>query len=211
MGPSAVHRSRSGHRSWVGRADGRLRFRQQGTSLNLSAAIVDRVCPSITTIYDANEMVASPVPSFTIDSIDVGPADLMAQLPVEAELRGVIPGPDRPDYFKAVLTRPLYYRTTLDELRGQKIDPAAADPQMIRIHPGGGVDLQVFGIVIASRMGGQQLHAGMTDFQVALAFVVDNTLMRDSMMDFSKAIYVAVAAITDCPASTIEPEATAGR
>ena len=55
----------------------------------------------------------------------------------------------------------------------------------------------MFGIVIASRIVGQQLHAGMADFPVALALVVDNTLMRDSVMDFSKAVYVAVAAITD--------------
>ena len=112
-------------------------------------------------------MLASAVPSFTIDRLDVGPADLMAQLPAEAELRGVIPGPDRPDYVKAVLSRPLYYRTTVAELRRQNIDPAAADPAMIRIHPEGAVDLQVFGIVVASRIVGQQLHAGMADFPVA--------------------------------------------
>ncbi|MBN7793282.1 hypothetical protein LC082_01660 [Microbacterium esteraromaticum] len=52
-----------------------------------------------------------------ITGIDTGPADLPAQLPAEARLLRQAPGPDRPDYFFAVLDEAIAYRTTLTALK----------------------------------------------------------------------------------------------
>jgi hypothetical protein len=140
-------------------------------------------------------------PQFTIDGIDLGPDDLAAQLPRAAELVRTIPGPDRPDYVLAVMKdRPLTYDTTLTALRAAGVDPATADPQLIQYHPDGEqVRLHVYGIVIAARIVGEQLHAQMSRMPVVLAFVVDNTLMRDETLAFSKCVYVAVAFVSATP------------
>ena len=147
-------------------------------------------------------------PQFTIDGIDLGPDDLAAQLPRTAELVRTIAGPDRPDYVLAVMKdRPLTYDTTLTALRAAGVDPATADPQLIQYHPDGEqVRLHVYGIVIAARIVGEQLHAQMSRVPVVLAFVVDNTLMRDETLAFSKCVYVAVAYVSAIP----EAEAGAG-
>ncbi|UNK70020.1 hypothetical protein [Microbacterium sp. H1-D42] len=135
-----------------------------------------------------------------IEAIDVGPADLSPQLPAEARLLRQAPGPDRPDYFFAVLDEAIGYRTTLTELREQGIDPDAADPQLIHVGDDGTVDLRVFGIVFAARIAGEMPHVGMKDFPVTLAYVIDNTALRDEVIDFSKLVYAAVAFITDIDA-----------
>lgn len=132
-----------------------------------------------------------------IDRIDVGPADLAPQLPAQARLLRQAPGPDRPDYFFAVLDEAITYRTTLTALTESGVDPDAADPQLIRIDDDGTVDLRIFGIVFAARIAGESPHAGMKEFPVTLAYVIDNTAMRDEVIDFSKLIYAAVAFITD--------------
>lgn len=138
---------------------------------------------------------------FRIDRSDVGPDDLPGQLPVEGALLRQIPGSDRSDYFLGVLDRPLSYRTTLDALREQGVDPAAADPQLIRISEDGTVDLGVLGVVFAARLVGEHPHAGMTDFPVMLAYVIDGSAMRDEAVDFSKLVYAAVVTISDTTAA----------
>ncbi len=136
-------------------------------------------------------------PVFSIDRMDVGPDDLAAQLPVRARLLRVIAGPDRPDYCLAVAEQPIRHRTSLEQLRAAGVDPAKADPQMIRVNDDGSVDLLVFGLVLAARLQGEQLHAGMRDLATGLAYVVDNTLLNDATLDLRKALYVAVVDITD--------------
>ncbi|WP_378146306.1 hypothetical protein ACFJGV_01555 [Cnuibacter sp. UC19_7] len=136
-------------------------------------------------------------PVFSIDRMDVGPEDLPPQLPARARLVRVVAGPDRPDYCLALASEPLRHRTSLEQLGAAGVDPAAADPQMIRVHEDGTVDLLVFGLVLAARVQGEQLHAGMRDLPAGLAYVVDNTLLRDESLDLRKALYVAVVDITD--------------
>jgi len=132
-----------------------------------------------------------------IDRIDVGPGDLPPQLPAEARLLRQIPGPDRPDYFFAVLDEPIAYRTTLTAMQEVGVNPDAADPGLIRVHDDGTVDLRVFGIAFAARNVGESPHVGMKELPVTLAYVVDNTALRDETLDFSKLIYAAVAFISD--------------
>ncbi|MGP6170891.1 hypothetical protein ACTU6U_01240 [Microbacterium sp. A196] len=140
-----------------------------------------------------------------VTGIDTGPDDLSEQLPAEARLLRQIPGPDRPDYFFAVLDEAIRYRTSLTALRELGVNPDAADPQLIRIHEDGTVDLLVFGIVIAARIAGSHPHAGMKDFPVMLAYVVDNTALRDEVLDFTKIVYSAVGFISDIDSETAAP------
>jgi hypothetical protein len=143
----------------------------------------------------------TPRPRFTIDGIDTGPDDLARQLPRTAEMIRPIAGPDRPDYGLAILQdSPLTYDTTLSALRESGVDLASVDPQLIQYHPDGEqVRLHVYGIVIATRNVGDRLHAEMSRLPVMLAYIVDNTLMRDETLAFSKCVYVAVAFVTALP------------
>lgn len=142
---------------------------------------------------------------FRIDGIDVGPDDLAPQLPVECRLMKQLPGPDRPDYFLAALERPLTHRTTVEQLRAQGADLDGADPRTAAVHPDGTVELHVRGVVIAARIAGEQPYAGMERFPVSLAYVIDDSIVEDDALVFSKAAYVAVAFITDIPGEPVTP------
>ena len=130
------------------------------------------------------------MPAFTIDSVDVGPPELAAQLPVRAELRRVIPGPDRPDYCLAVLDTPLVFRPS------GEFDLARTTADFLR-QDDAGPFIYIHAVIVAARTAGEQLHPGMKDFPVALAYVIDNTIGRDELVDFAKLHYAAVAFITD--------------
>jgi hypothetical protein len=146
------------------------------------------------------EVCVTPRPSFTIDGIDIGPDDLAPQLPRTAEMIRPIVGPDRPDYGLAVLKEPLSYDTTLTALRAAGVDPTSADPQLIQYHPDGEqVRLHVYDIVIAPRIVGDRLHGAMSGMPVNLAYIVDNSLMGDETLAFSKCVYVAVAFVSAIP------------
>ncbi|MGB3732497.1 hypothetical protein [Microbacterium sp.] len=137
-----------------------------------------------------------------IDRIDVGPGDLASQLPVEAQLLRQLRVPEHPDYFFAVLEQALIYETSLTALEKLGVDPDAADPRLISIGDDGSVFLRVFGIAFAARNAGELPHVGMKDFPVSLAYVVDNTALKDETLDFRKLIHVAVARLTDIDAET---------
>ena len=139
-----------------------------------------------------------------IDRIDVGPGDLPPQLPAEGRLLRQIAGPDRPDYFFAVLDEAITYRTTLTAMQELGVNPDAADPQLIRIGDDGTVDLRIFAVSFAARNAGEMPHVGMKDFPVSLAYVIDNTAIRDETLDFSKLVYAAVAFISDIDGETAE-------
>ncbi len=136
-------------------------------------------------------------PLVSIDEVEVGPDDLHAQLPVRLELLRVLPGPDRPDYVLARPSRAIRHATTVDFLESQGIDPAGADPRGIRIHPDGGVDLAIMGVVLAARFSGQAIHPGMRHFPIVLAYIIDNSQLRDWEVDFAKCLYVATAGVSD--------------
>ena len=132
------------------------------------------------------------MPAFTIDSVDLAPPELAAQLPIRGELRRVIPGPDRPDYCLATLDIPIVFRPR-------------ADFDLSRVETGflgrdeAGPFVYVPAVIVAARIAGQQLHPGMKGLQVALAYVIDNTIGRDDVVDFAKLHYAAVAVISDVP------------
>ena len=91
-----------------------------------------------------------------------------------------MPGSDRPDYSLLVLDRPLHFypREGFDLGRveaGQQVQDRKGRT-MVRVHA----------LLLCARFVGQQLHPGMTDLAVNLAYVIDNTLARDAEVDFGK-------------------------
>jgi hypothetical protein len=141
-------------------------------------------------------------PKIILTGIDSGPADLVAQLPIRAELIRILPGPDRPDYSLAVVSEPITFRTTVATLRERDIHLDAAGTQMT-VRQDDTVDVTVFALVLAGRFAGSTIHLSMKDFPVMIAYVIDNTLLEDVAVDFSKCFYAAIGFVSmDDPAAT---------
>ena len=138
-------------------------------------------------------------PLISIDSIDLGPADLPEQLPKAAMLLRMLPGPDRDGYALASLAHPIRFATTTARLAEGTYDTgrlATADPRTLTAHPDGSVEALVYAVVLAPRVVGAQFTPTMTNFPVALAYVLDLTQMQDAAVDFTKVHYAAVAFIS---------------
>ncbi len=91
-----------------------------------------------------------------------------------------MPGSDRPDYSLFVLERPVHFYPRdgfdLDRVVPEQQVPDRKGRTMVRVHA----------LLLCARFVGQQLHPGMTDLAVNLAYVIDNSLARDAEVDFAK-------------------------
>jgi hypothetical protein len=132
------------------------------------------------------------MPSFVITRLDVGPDELAAVLPLRARVIRVMPGSDRPDYVLCFVERPIPFRP-----------PAGFD--LSRVHPQSltrdarGDLVAIQGIVICTRLVGDNFRGGMKDLAVNIAYVIDNTLTRDAQLDFAKVEFAAIGFIDDSP------------
>jgi hypothetical protein len=133
---------------------------------------------------------ASPMgrygPQVSITRFDSAPRELEWQLPLDGELYRLIPGPDRPDYSLLVLERPLHFYPAPGFDLGrvepeQRVEDRKGRP-MVRVHA----------LLVCARFVGQQLQPGMRDLAINIAYVIDNSLARDAVVDFSK---IEVAAV----------------
>jgi hypothetical protein len=102
----------------------------------------------------------------TITSID-GPEQLAAKEPLVTDLVRQIPGPDRPDYWIAVLQSPI--TVVLNNF-----------------------DLTVTHLVLAARWEGTAIATGATHLPLGIAYVTDLSLLNDPELDFKKCHYVAI-------------------
>lgn len=162
---------------------------------------------------------ASPMgrygPQVSITRFDTAPRELEWQLPLDGELYRLIPGPDRPDYSLLVLERPLHFYPAPGFDIGrveseQRVEDRKGRP-MVRVHA----------LLVCARFVGQQLQPGMHDLAVNIAYVIDNSLARDAVVDFSKIEVAAtgfiseghrgrVSTVGDATAATAEPANTPG-
>ena len=130
-------------------------------------------------------------PKVAITGLDVAPPELEWQLPLNGELYKLLPGPDRPDYSVMVLERPLhFYPAESFDLGRLEDDQRTEDRRgrpMVRVHA----------LLLCARFVGQQLHPGMSDLPVNLAYVIDNSLARDDLVDFAKIEYAAVGLVSE--------------
>jgi hypothetical protein len=109
-----------------------------------------------------------------ISSVDYAPDELYAQTPFEAVLLREIPGPDRPDYWIAALPSPIRWLRDRNEIF-------------------------VKHLVLAARWKGTRIGRGMSDMPVGIAYVVDESVLADSKLDFGKCVYVAIGAVDEIP------------
>lgn len=148
---------------------------------------------------------------FSIDSIDVGPDELAAQLPASGQLLRFIAGPDRPDYLLAELDTPISHTTTLDDLRAAGVDLARVDTAVVGATADGSVTLTVRALVMASRITGQRVHRGMQGLQVNVAYTLTDAVLSADQLEFALCLPVAVGFITDRdPPPTPDPSAPTG-
>jgi hypothetical protein len=116
--------------------------------------------------------------------------ELKAQLPRTATLAHRFSGPDRDDYFSAVLERPVKYHPSA------QFDWTRTQPEFVAVDDAGRF-VWVGAIIIASLRLGTQIHAGMKNFPVYVAYVIDNTVGRDEQLDFAKCDSIGWGTIND--------------
>lgn len=98
-----------------------------------------------------------------ISNLDLGPEELERQLPLICDLIRMMPGSDRPDYWLARLRRPI-----------------VAEGARVR-H-----------LILGARLVDTRIGKGMGEIGVNLAYVMDETLLDDARLDFSKCHSVAI-------------------
>jgi hypothetical protein len=130
-------------------------------------------------------------PLVSVTHFDTAPPELEWQLPLDGELYRLMPGSDRPDYSLFVLERPVHFypRDGFDLGRvepEERVEDRKGRP-MVRVHA----------LLLCARFVGQQLHPGMKDLAVNLAYVIDNSLARDAQVDFGKIEFAAIGFLTE--------------
>jgi hypothetical protein len=108
---------------------------------------------------------------FIVTGID-GPKQLEDLALLVTNLVRQIPGPDRPDYWIAVLESPI---TVVIDNHDRKITH----------------------IVLVARWGGTTIASGVTHLPLGIAYVTDSSLLDDSALDFGKCRYVAIGLGSD--------------
>lgn len=98
--------------------------------------------------------------------VDYAPAELKDQLPLRLTLLRKMPGNDRDDYWLAQVDPPIRW----------------AEKESQPIHH----------VIVAPRFVGEALKSGVGRITLGLAYVVDETLLDDAVMDFQKCFYAAI-------------------
>ncbi|WP_343991660.1 hypothetical protein [Terrabacter terrae] len=140
----------------------------------------------------------------SVTSFDVAPPELEWQLPLNGELYRLMPGSDRPDYSLFVLERPLHFYPP------EGFDLARVEAGQLVHDRKGRTMVRAQAMLLCARFVGQQLHPGMKDLAVNLAYVIDNSLARDGEVDFGKIQFAAIGFLSEghAPRSGGEPVAT---
>jgi hypothetical protein len=114
--------------------------------------------------------VRRPARGVRLIDVDAAPDDLYDQVPCDGVLVRQIAGPDRPDYWIARLAVPLRWS---DDGTARVVDH----------------------LVLAARLQGQSIDAGVEPLTVGIAYVVDPSLLSDTTVTFAKIRYVAIGTI----------------
>ncbi|WP_374970331.1 hypothetical protein [Terrabacter sp. BE26] len=142
-------------------------------------------------------------PLVSVSRFDVAPPELEWQLPLNGELYRLMPGSDRPDYSLFVLERPLHFYPP------EGFDLARVEPGRLVQDRKGRTMVRVHAMLLCARFVGQQLHPGMKDLAVNLAYVVDNSLARDAEVDFGKIHFAAIGFLSEGHAARTAGESVA--
>ncbi|MBC9823749.1 hypothetical protein [Terrabacter sp. MAHUQ-38] len=167
-------------------------FRPAGeTTATTEPGSPEHPVPPVPVSPDPSGPVGRYGPLVSITRFEAAPPELEWQLPLNGELYRLMPGSDRPDYSLLVLDRPLhFYPREGFDLRRVDAEQRVQDRKgrtMVRVHA----------LLLCARYVGQQLHPGMTDLAVNLAYVIDNSLARDAEVDFAKIEFAAIGALNE--------------
>ena len=94
---------------------------------------------------------------------DMAPDDLYGQMPVRCTVLRQMPAKDRPDYFLARCDEPISY--------GER---------------------KIRYIILRTRFVGTILHRNMDNMAINVAYVTDESLLKDRQLEFKKCEYVAI-------------------
>jgi hypothetical protein len=125
---------------------------------------------------------------FTITHMQSGPEDLSTQLPRTGSTVRLFAG----DTYYATLDEPVYFRPD-DAFPLDRCEPDLLG------HDDHGPYLWITDVVVHPHTPGQRPHRGMTDFPMALSYVLDPTAAADDTLDTTKTAVVAVVLIDDAP------------
>ena len=132
---------------------------------------------------------------FIIEKIDVGPDDLLDQLPLLGQVLKVMPGPDRPDYVVAKLNKPISYKVSRRELKRAKIRYEELPPEVI-VWKRSKATITITGLLFIPHFVGANFHHGMVDMPIAIAYVLDPAVFTDEVLNLSKACPVGAGFLT---------------
>jgi hypothetical protein len=105
-----------------------------------------------------------------ISSIEKGPKELELQLPIKAKALKELPGKDRPDYILVSL-----------------------ESSIMWVNKEKGINKEIDFLVLCAKFKGQTVNSDMKEMTVAVAYVIDNSIEQDVMLNFKKCKYIAVA------------------
>jgi hypothetical protein len=101
----------------------------------------------------------------TSADVDCCPDELNEQLPVTISIVRQIPGSDRPDYWLAKCETPLYWKER---------------------------SLTINNIIVGCRLSGVEIKKGIGNVTLNIAYVIDESILRDNELSFDKCIYIAI-------------------
>ena len=127
---------------------------------------------------------------------DACPQQLVEQLPLRAQVVRALPGPDRADYCLAVAHEPVRFAITEQQLAATGMVRTRLDPTMYRASDDGLLHGIAFGLVLCARLDGEMVNPAMRHMQVNLAFVMDQSQMRDPALAFDKILPVGSVQVT---------------
>jgi hypothetical protein len=134
----------------------------------------------------------------TITRFEQAPDELTWQVPLRGELHRLMPGPDRPDYSLMLLEKPLLFYPSAE------LDRARIGADRLVEDRRGRAMVQVHALVLCARFVGQQLHPGMVDLPVNVAYVIDQSLARDASVDPAKIAYAGGGLLSEGAADAEE-------
>ncbi|MTI86849.1 MAG: hypothetical protein FH748_02650 [Balneolaceae bacterium] len=108
---------------------------------------------------------------FTIEisRLKKGPKELAYQLPITAKVIQRLPGKDRPDYFLAKLENNLVWK---------------AHPEM--------KPKEITHLVLCTKYKEHHIDPEMNDVLIAIAYVIDESLLNENTLNFNKCKYIAL-------------------
>ena len=130
-------------------------------------------------------------PLVCVTRFDTAPPELEWQLPLNGELTGSCRAPT------ARTTRCSSSSARCTSTPATGFDLRRVEPEQQVQDRKGRTMVRVHALLLCARFVGQQLHPGMTDLAVNLAYVIDNSLARDAEVDFAKIEFAAIGFLSE--------------